>query len=58
MYIPESSDDSSDSDNEPDDDEFKKFEQELNKNLLEEYHPETKQISYQQINTLSKTKAI
>lgn len=48
------SDSGTDSDNEPDDDEFKKFEQELNRNILEEYHPETKQISYQQINTLSK----
>ena len=48
------SDSESDSDNAPDDDEFKKFEQELNRNILEEYHPETKQISYQQINTLSK----
>lgn len=48
------SDSDTDSDNEPDDDEFKKFEQELNRKILEEFHPETKQISYQQINTLSK----
>ncbi len=47
------SDEESDS-SDDDSDEFKKFEQDNNMDLLLEHHPEIKQISYKELNTLSK----
>ncbi len=46
------SDESDESDDE-DTDEFKKFEQDNNMDLLLDYHPEIKQISYKELDTLS-----
>ena len=49
-----SSDEESDSTDDDDGDEFKKFEQDNNMDLLLDYHPEIKQISYKELDTLSK----
>jgi|UniRef100_A0A6C0IQK7 DNA-directed RNA polymerase subunit K/omega len=49
---PQETEDESESD-EDEDQDFKKFDQDLQKNILLDYHPELKQISYEEMMTLS-----
>ena len=50
----EEEDEDEDTDDEDDDIDLKKFENDLNNDILNSYHPSTKQISYEEVMALSK----